>query len=147
MAAQGRLLGLDAGRRRIGVAVSDPLGLLATPQGVIAAGADEGLDEICAWARRLEVVGVIVGLPLTMRGEEGEEARRVRAWAERLQERLSIPVVLWDERLSTVAAERAMEEGGARRAKRRQRRDAVAAAVILQSYLDLYHTRQSNPLR
>lgn len=147
MESRGRLLGLDAGRRRIGVAVSDPLGLLATPQGVIAAGADEGLDEVCAWARRLEVVGVVVGLPLTLRGEEGEEACRVRAWAERLQERLPIPVVLWDERLSTVAAERALEEGGARRAKRRQRRDAVAAALILQSYLDLYHTRQSSPLR
>jgi putative Holliday junction resolvase len=143
----GRLLGLDAGQRRIGVAVSDPLGLLATPHGIIAAGADEGLGEVCACIGQLEVTTVVVGLPLTLSGEEGPEAQRVLGWVERLRERTPIPIVLWDERLSTAAAERAMLEAGLRRDKRKLHRDAVAAALILQSYLDAHHTRQDNPLR
>lgn len=136
MAVEQRFLGLDVGRRRIGVAVSDPLGMLASPHSTLLVGAGEGLDEVVALAARLGVTGIVVGDPLTLSGEEGEEAQRVRAWAGQLRERAQLPVVLWDERLSTVAAERALLETGMRREKRRQHRDAVAAALILQSYLD-----------
>ncbi len=137
MEAHTRLLGLDVGRRRIGAALSDPSGLLASPLGVIELrGEGEGLGEVCAWVREYGVVRVIVGLPLHLNGSEGEEATWVRGWAERLQACLDVPVELWDERLSTVAAERALREGGMSRKRRRERRDAVAAAMVLQSYLD-----------
>ncbi|MGB9723280.1 MAG: Holliday junction resolvase RuvX [Chloroflexia bacterium] len=137
MEAHDRLLGLDVGRRRIGAALSDPSGLLASPLGVIELrGAGEGQAEVCAWVRAYGVARVIVGLPLHLDGSEGEEAAWVREWAERLQARLDIPVELWDERLSTVAAERNLRESGMGRKRRRERRDAVAAALILQSYLD-----------
>jgi putative Holliday junction resolvase len=135
----GRILGLDLGRRRIGVAVSDPSGLLASPEGSIEVrGSPEGLAEVCDLMERYGVARVVVGHPLLLDGTAGEEARQVEAWAERLRERVSVPVELWDERLSTVAAERALLEGGMRREKRRLHRDAVAAALMLQSYLDAH---------
>ncbi len=137
MGEHGRLLGLDIGRRRIGIALSDPSGLLASPSEVLELrGRQEGQDEVAALVEEHQVVRVVVGLPLLMDGTEGEESRWVRAWTERLRQRLAVPVVLWDERLSTVAAERALLESGMRRERRKQRRDAVAAALILQSYLD-----------
>ena len=140
MKATGRFLGLDVGRRRIGVAVSDPLGMLASPQGLVAVGADGGLGEVCALVERLAVAGIVVGLPLSLAGDETEEAQHVQAWVEHLRMRVQVPIELWDERLSTVAAERALLEGGMRREKRKQHRDAVAAALILQSYLDAHST-------
>lgn len=136
MEKEGRLLGLDIGHRRIGVAVSDPLRMLASPQGYIAVGADSGLREVCALVKQLEIVQIVVGLPLAMDGRERDAAQQVRAWVERLSERVRVPIELWDERLSTVAAERALLEGGMRREKRKVHRDAVAAALMLQSYLD-----------
>ena len=133
----GRILGLDLGRRRIGVALSDPAGLLASPLGTIEVrGPDEGLDQVCARIEEHDVVRVVVGLPLLLDGGEGEEARRVRGWVERLHRRVAVPVDLWDERLSSAAAERALLESGMRRERRRRHRDAVAAALILQNYLD-----------
>jgi putative Holliday junction resolvase len=137
---RGRFLGLDVGRRRIGVAVSDPLGMLASPHGVIAVGPDEGLCEVCALVEQLEIARIVVGLPLTLAGDEAEEAQHVQAWVEQLRQRVEVPIDLWDERLSTVAAERALLEGGMRREKRKQRRDAVAAALILRSYLEAQGT-------
>lgn len=151
----GRILGLDVGRRRIGAALSDPDGVLASPLGAIERrGADEGIGRVSAWVREYEVERIVVGHPLRLDGEEGEEARLVRAWAQRLQAQVGVPVELWDERLSSAAAERALLESGMRRERRRHERDAVAAALILQNYLDArrageadYQTRQSNPFR
>lgn len=137
MKTEGRLLGLDLGRRRIGVALSDPLGILASPIGLIEVFEPSGgQEEVCALVEEHAVRGVVVGLPLLLDGNEGKEAHHVRAWVERLRQRLSIPVELWDERLTSAAAERALLESGMRRERRRQHRDAVAAALILQSYLD-----------
>ena len=153
MGTSGRLLGIDLGRRRIGVALSDPGALLASPLGTVEIrGSGEGLDEVCARVEQYGVVRVVVGHPLLLDGQEGEEARRVQAWVERLRQRLDVPVELWDERMSSAAAERALLESGMRRERRRQYRDTVAAALILQNYLDahagsLHHTRQSSPLR
>jgi len=137
MGIVSRLLGLDVGRRRIGAALSDPSGLLASPLGVIELrGAEEGRKEVGDWVREHGVTRVIVGLPLHLDGSEGEEAAWVRGWAGRLQACLDVPVELWDERLSTVAAERSLRESGLSRRRRRERRDALAAVLILQSYLD-----------
>ncbi|MBN1484599.1 MAG: Holliday junction resolvase RuvX [Chloroflexia bacterium] len=139
MKTSGRLLGLDLGQRRIGVALSDPGAMLATPLTTIhLPEAYAGQQEVRALVEQHEVVRVVVGLPLLLDGGEGEEAAHVRAWVERLCQQLSVPLELWDERLSTAGAERALLEGGLSRRRRRQHRDAVAAALILQSYLDAH---------
>jgi putative Holliday junction resolvase len=137
-----RLLALDVGDRRIGVAVSDPTGLLATPVEVYTrrAKADD-LTYLGKLASEYEVQGIVVGLPVNMNGTEGPQAAKVREFAEALAAR-GQDVVLWDERLSTVEAERRMAESGRR--KRRgtiMRSDAEAAAVILETYLDALRAR------
>ncbi len=130
-------MGLDRGGRRIGVAVSDPAGFLASPVGTIEVrGKGEGLAEVAEWVRRYEPVRIVVGLPLLLDGREGEEAQTVRAWVEQLQQLVSVPIELWDERLSSVAAERLLIESRARRGRRQEQLDAAAAALILQSWLD-----------
>ena len=122
-----RILALDHGSARCGVAVSDPTGTLATPLGAVER--PDTKRGLAALARLVEDQGaerVLVGLPLTMRGEEGEQAERARTFAERLERRVSVPVELHDERLTTRLAERT---GGARDA------DSRAAAHLLKSYL------------
>lgn len=113
------------------------MGMLASPLGTIeVSGAQQGREQVCRWIEQYGVAQLIVGLPLLLDGSEGEEARYVRAWVEQLQQQLDLPVNFWDERLSSAAAERALLEEGMRRERRRQHRDAVAAALILQSFLD-----------
>lgn len=132
-----RILALDLGQKRIGVALSDPTGTIAQPFEVIPG---RGLRQVAARIRALveahEVSVIVLGLPLRLDGREGEEAAKARVFAKKLQSLVSIPVELVDERLSTVEAERAMLETDESRARRRARRDAVAAALILQTYLD-----------
>lgn len=134
----GKLMGLDVGLARIGVAVCDPLGLAARPLTVIERRSKrEDFDTLADIARREEVEGVICGLPLNMDGSEGQQARTTRKWAERLARALrailgrTYPVIFWDERLSTFAAQEILAATGIKAAE-----DAAAAAVILQSYLD-----------
>ena len=132
-----RVLALDVGDRRIGVAVSDPGRVLARSLEVIERdGTGRYLDRIMSLVEELNVGQVLVGHPLLLDGTVGHQARQAEEVASALQERIEPPVLLWDERLSTVSAERMLIERGERRAKRRQHIDAVAAAVILQSYLD-----------
>lgn len=137
------VLGLDPGERRIGVAVSDPRGVTAQPLRVIerASFAEDAarLRELVE-ARKAE--RVVVGLPLGMDGEAGPAARSARRYANRLRRELQVEVVLWDERLSTAEAERSLLSAGESRARRREVRDAVAAALILQSYLDAQRGRE-----
>jgi putative Holliday junction resolvase len=132
-----RSLALDIGERRIGVAVSDPTGSVATPLVVLDARRLAGDP---APLRRLiedyEPVQLVVGLPLTMAGEQGPQAALVKATVRRLIEPLGIPVVYHDERLSSTAANRAMAETGANEKARRGSVDMVAASLLLQSYLD-----------
>lgn len=132
-----RLLGLDVGDRRVGVAVSDPTGLLATPIEVyVRRGEPSDSEHIARLADDEGAEGVVVGLPINMNGTEGSQAMKVRDFADRLSSRV-MAVRLWDERLSTVEAERRMLETGRRKRKGVvQRSDAEAAAVILESYLD-----------
>jgi putative Holliday junction resolvase len=133
-----RSLGLDIGRRRIGVALSDPLGIYAFPYQTLP-GMSPG--ELRAYVEQRAGEGVdtvVLGLPRTLRGQEGSEAKRVRVYAEELASLAGVRVVIWDERLSTVEAEKRLRETG--RLKRGKRVDAQAAAVILQSYLDACRT-------
>ena len=132
----GRLLGLDVGDRRIGIAVSDETQLIATPHSVYTrVGYGPDCRHIARLYGELGCVGVVSGLPLNMDGSAGFQAEKVRAFAAKLEE-AGMPVAFQDERLSTVSAHEALIEGGMRREARKGTVDKVAAAVILQQYLD-----------
>ena len=121
----------------MGVAVSDPLGHTAQPLDVLDGSDPDALTRRVADLCRTYQVGLIVlGLPLNMDGSAGPEAERARALAQRLRQALNLPVVEWDERLSTVEAERLLLGADLSRARRRRVRDKLAAALILQSFLD-----------
>ena len=142
----GVLLGLDFGEKTIGVAVSDGLRTVATPRETIKRkkfGLDaDQLDRIIA---ETSAVGLIIGLPLNMDASEGPRCQKSRAFARNLSGRLELPIGFWDERLSTVAAERAMLEADMSRAKRAEAIDHVAASYILQGALDrIKHIQNAN---
>ena len=129
------ILGLDVGEKRIGVALAD--GLLAIPLTVIdRAGEEADLERVLALAEEHGVKRIVVGLPRSLDGSIGKQAERVLSFSSALSESTAVPVDTWDERLSTVSAERLLLGAGVKRDKRRARRDAMAAAIILQSYLD-----------
>ena len=139
-------LALDLGDRRIGIAASDPLGLTAQPISVLERKSlVEDIAHIGELARRRRAQIIIVGLPLNMDGSVGPAARRSRRFAAALRKHLALPVELWDERLTTVEAEKALLASGQRRRQRRQLRDEVAAALLLQSYLDAHRTEACPP--
>lgn len=132
----GRILALDVGERRIGVAITDPTGATAQPlQTVVRTGQDGGLTRLVAMIRRYDVKEVVVGLPTRTGGEEGPEARRVRAFARRLRSLTGVPVVFVDERYSTREAERILLAADLSRGRRRKVLDHVAAAIVLDTYL------------
>ena len=132
-----RLIGLDVGEARIGVAVSDPTGTLASPREVLARRPEAAaLKAIQRLAEEEEAEAIIVGLPRSLSGELHGQAVLVQAFADLLRQQVTVPVRFWDERLSTVEAGREMRAAGARRSQRQKMLDAVAAAIILQSYLD-----------
>ena len=132
-----RVMALDVGERRIGVALSDPLGSFAQPHTTVAVeGRKSDLPKLAAIARDHEVEALVVGLPLHMHGEEGEAAKRARRLGNALGGALGIEVTYWDERLTTVQAERTLIDGGMRRRDRKGVVDQVAAVLILQAYLD-----------
>ena len=132
-----RVIALDVGSRRIGVAVSDELGILATPRGAIfRATLRKDIAAVQALVAETEAERIIVGHPVGLSGASTSETHRAERFGTFLAAELTIPVDLWDERMTTVLAERAMIEGGARREERREKVDRVAAALILQSFLD-----------
>jgi putative Holliday junction resolvase len=131
------VLALDVGEVRVGLALSDPMGWTAQPHGFVPRHPKRAFVEaVRAIVETREVVRAVVGLPLLLSGEKGARAVDAESVAAALREALDIPVETWDERLTTVQAERALREGSVRRADRRRKVDAVAAAVLLQSYLD-----------
>jgi putative pre-16S rRNA nuclease len=134
----GRVLALDVGSRRLGVAVSDPTGTVASPLATIPRRtAAEDAAALAALAAEHDATIVVAGLPVTLAGGEGPAARAVRAYLDELRPRLpGIRFELADERLSTAAAERALVGGGVRRRDRRKVVDQVAASVFLQTWLD-----------
>lgn len=129
-------LAVDVGSVRVGVAISDALGIIAEPYGALPASPRtaliESLGRLCD-ERHIE--SVVVGLPRRARGDEGPAALAAREMADLLAQRVGCPVVLWDERFTTVAAERSLVEAGVSRARRRRSVDAVAASLILSSWL------------
>ena len=142
-----RSLGLDIGDKRTGVAISDPQGILAIPLTIIADKDEDGtIDDILKLVKQYEVERIVIGLPYSLDGSLNQQASKVTAFTERLrnvsyeramQSHLTkVDIQLWDERLSTIAADKLMAEAGTKRNKRKLHRDALAAAFILQGFLD-----------
>ena len=132
-----RLLALDLGERRIGVAISDPIGVVARPlTTILRASRREDFEAIADLVSSNEAQRIIVGLPLSLDGTEGPQARRIRRYADRLAQAVDIPLEFWDERYSSYEAAEILSQTGHRRRDMRDRIDETAAAVILQSYLD-----------
>lgn len=136
MTARGRVLGLDLGDARIGVAITDDDRRIAVPLGTVRTGAPADLKAIAELVREHDVAVVVVGHPLLMSGRAGERAHHAERFAEALRGFLGVPVELQDERLSTVQAERALREAGTTGRNRRRAVDRSAATVILQAWLD-----------
>lgn len=138
-----RALGLDLGSKRIGVAVSDRSGTIASPLTVITRGRSRRTDHerIAELVREEEAEVVVVGMPRSLSGGDGPAARAARAEVAALASVVGVPVETYDERFTTVTANRALAEGGVRGAARRNVVDKVAAAVILQSWLDARRAR------
>jgi putative Holliday junction resolvase len=131
-----RIVGLDPGGRRIGVAVSDGLQLTAQPYGTLDAAAADLDEQLRSLAASVDAEQFVVGLPVGLDGTEGPAAAAAREFAGRVEAATGLPVVLYDERFSTVTAERVLVEAGVRRDRRKHSRDRLAAAVFLQAYLD-----------
>lgn len=136
-----RSLGLDVGDKRIGVAMSDPLGMLATPLTVVERQEnDADIAGILKIVNQYQVEHIIVGMPQSMNGTMGAQAEKVKFFGEKLRAASPVPVEFRDERLSTVSARRLMREAGTRKTSRKKGEkgeyDAAAAAIILQTYLD-----------
>ncbi len=133
------ILCLDVGDKTIGIAVSDSLRIVASGIGQLRRDEpkkNEELEHIKELILKYEVDKLVVGLPLNMNGDEGKQTKKVRGFVDRLCSAIEIPVVLFDERLSTVEAERVLREAKVSPRKRRKVRDKIAATVILQNYLD-----------
>lgn len=135
-----RILGLDFGAKTVGVAVSDPLGITAQGVTIIRRTKESHLRQTLQELEKLkdayEIGLFVVGLPMHLDGNEGERCEKTRAFGSDLSRRTGIDVVYWDERLTTVQADRAMEEKGLNRQEKREHVDRIAAELILQSYLD-----------
>ncbi len=132
-----RIMGLDIGDKRIGVALCDPDEILASPHSTIVRKTDEqAIQSIIDIALQNNVKCIVAGVPYSMDGSIGKQAAEVITFIEKISQSTEIPVEMQDERLSTVAAENLLKEAGRRRNKLKDRRDSAAAAYILQGYLD-----------
>jgi putative Holliday junction resolvase len=142
-----RWAGIDYGTRRIGLALADPGETIATPAGTLDASGtapgDAGL--ILEWATENQVEGLVVGLPLNMDSSRGAQVALSQRFADQLRQQGNLPVELWDERLSSFQADGLLRSAGLTRARRKRLRDALAAQVILQSFLDARRAADPSP--
>lgn len=140
MTEQVRIIGLDFGSKTVGVAISDPLGLTAQGIEIIRRTSENKLRRTLARIEELAgeygVTRIVLGYPKNMNNTVGERAEKSLAFKEMLERRTGLPVVMWDERLTTVAANRTLMESGVRREERKEYVDMIAAVYILQGYLD-----------
>lgn len=133
-----RYLGLDLGDRSLGLAISDPLGIIASPLKTLFYEGDynELLEKLTSILNEKKIDAFILGLPKNMNNSEGPRAEKSREFKAFLEENLKVKVILEDERLSTKGAEKALIEGDVSRSKRKEKIDSVAASIILQNYLN-----------
>ena len=135
-----RSLGLDIGDKRIGVALSDPEGILASPFTIIDRKDDAAdIEAIINIVERQRVERIVVGLPRSMDGSIGRQAEKVKSFTQKLCSHTDVSVEFRDERLTTVSAKRLMQSVGKKKSRKKARDDAIAAALILQGYLDETH--------
>ncbi|QTL98567.1 Holliday junction resolvase RuvX [Iocasia frigidifontis] len=143
-----RIMGLDYGDKTIGVAISDVLGLTAQSKGVIRRkNLTEDFIKLQDYLEEYQITEIVVGFPINMNGTLGPRVEKTNQFVNFLRKRVDIPVNLWDERLTTVAAERVLLEADLSRSKRKDVIDAVAAALILQGYLDLKNRKKNKEKR
>lgn len=141
---QGRLIGLDIGSKRIGIAVCDEGQIVSSPWGMVEQ-TSRAITDIGRIVVEVGAIGIIAGLPTGMSGREGMQAAETRQFAEAVGTELDLPLDYWDERLTSSQAERMLIDAGMRRKNRRERIDALAASLMLQSYLDSrIHRRRRN---
>lgn len=137
---------MDWGERRIGLAVSDPTGLIASPlPTLVVRGRGDGVARVLAIVAEREAERIVVGLPLTMGGARGEAALMAEAFADALRAGGAIPVEMYDERLTSALSERRLHERGVRTGHHRERVDAGAAVALLESYLQRLAARRGDP--
>lgn len=141
-----RIMGLDVGTKTIGVAVSDPMGLIAQGIKVIRRHTwAEDITELKQVVEDYRVEEILIGLPRRTTGALGPEAEKIQAEGDKIGEALGLPVIYWDEWFSTVSAEQILLEADVSRKRRRQVIDGIAAAIILQNYLDSREYRERSP--
>ena len=135
-----RIMGLDFGSKTVGVAVSDPLGITAQGVEIVRRKSPNKLRQTLArideLVREYDVEELVLGYPKNMNGTEGERCEKTKEFKELLEKRTGLPVALWDERLTTVAAHKMMIDAGMRRDKRKKNVDRIAAVLVLQGFLD-----------
>lgn len=132
-----KILGLDIGSKRVGLALSDPLGITAQALETIEVKNEEDIvDRLKKIVNKEEIKEIVVGLPLNMNGSSGPQAQKAVEFCDKLKENFTIPIKLWDERMSTLEVERIMIEADVSRNKRKKKIDKLAAQVMLQSYLN-----------
>lgn len=144
MPALKRILGIDPGEKRIGVAISDPLAI--TAQGlptILSKSSSEAVLEICKITREYKVEKIVIGLPLNMDGTEGEQAKLAYQLGAQLEDLLDVPIIFRDERLTSRQAEAVLLDADVRREKRKEHIDKLSAQIILQSYLDEQEERKA----
>ena len=137
-----RILAIDYGDVRTGIAVSDPSGLIPGETTTVTAYTPEKVcDAVCELIVKYKAERIVVGKPLNMNGTAGERAEKACAFARMIEERSGVETVMWDERQTSVTANRILSDAGKKRGKQRERVDAVAASIILQGYLDFLRMR------
>ncbi len=133
----GRLLAIDFGERRIGIAVTDPLQITAQARETLQVRDwREAISRIKAMAGELQIQGIVIGLPVSLNGNEGTMADKVRKFADALQREIQLPIVLWDERLTSLQAERTLREFNLKPSEHKDKVDRLAAYFLLRNFLD-----------
>ncbi len=143
----GRILSLDYGQRRIGVAVSDPLGVTAQPFDTWE-GLEFGqvVEKIGSLVHQIEIEKIIIGLPLTLKGEKGQSVKRVEHFATELKRCITIPVILWDERFTSMQAKRILRQAEEKPSRRKRKVDLIASVLLLQNYLEFQKGPMNNTM-
>ena len=145
MEIKGRILGLDYGQKRIGISLSDPLQITAQPLYVLEGlKEDKKIDRIVKLVDEYDIKSIVMGYPLTLKGKKSELTNKVSEFAEKLRDKIQIEVVLWDERFTSVQAQRILHQMNIKPSRSKSKVDSIASVLILMNYLDYLHQSGRN---